>query len=53
MAKNLTQKILETHLVEGKLVPGEEISIRIDQVLLQDATGTMAMLEFEALGWAR
>ncbi|MGO9373084.1 MAG: aconitate hydratase [Syntrophobacteraceae bacterium] len=50
MAKNLTQKILETHLVEGKLVPGEEISIRIDQVLLQDATGTMAMLEFEALG---
>ena len=50
MAKNLTQKILESHLVEGKLVPGEEISIRIDQVLLQDATGTMAMLEFEALG---
>jgi len=50
VAKNLTQKILETHLVEGKLVPGEEISIRIDQVLLQDATGTMAMLEFEALG---
>ncbi len=50
MAKNLTQKILETHLVEGRMVPGEEISIRIDQVLLQDATGTMAMLEFEALG---
>ncbi len=49
MAKNLTQKILETHLVEGKLVPGEEIGIRIDQILLQDATGTMAMLEFEAL----
>jgi aconitate hydratase len=50
MAKNLTQKILETHLVEGRLVPGEEISVRIDHTLLQDATGTVAMLEFEALG---
>ncbi|MDR3569821.1 MAG: aconitate hydratase [Syntrophobacteraceae bacterium] len=50
MSKNLTHKILEAHLVEGRLVAGEEIAIRIDQVLLQDATGTMAMLEFEALG---
>lgn len=50
MAKNLTHKILEAHLVEGKLVPGEEIAITIDQTLLQDATGTMAMLEFESLG---
>jgi len=50
MAKNLTQKILQAHLVDGKLVPGEEIAIRIDHTLLQDATGTMAMLEFEALG---
>ncbi len=50
MAKNLTHKILEAHLVEGKLVPGEEIGIKIDQILLQDATGTMAMLGFEALG---
>lgn len=50
MPKNLTHKILESHLVIGKLVAGEEIAIRIDQVLLQDATGTMAMLEFEALG---
>ncbi|MCL5406238.1 MAG: aconitate hydratase [Deltaproteobacteria bacterium] len=50
MPKNLTHKILESHLVVGKLVAGEEIAIRIDQVLLQDATGTMAMLEFEALG---
>lgn len=50
MAKNLTHKILEAHLVEGELVPGEEIGIRIDHTLLQDATGTMAMLEFEALG---
>ena len=50
MAENLTHKILESHLVEGKLAPGEEIGIKIDHTLLQDATGTMAMLEFEALG---
>lgn len=50
MPKNLTHKILENHLVSGRLVPGEEIAIRIDHCLLQDATGTMAMLEFEALG---
>jgi aconitate hydratase len=53
MAKNLTHKILEDHLVEGRLVPGEEIAIRIDHTLLQDATGTMAMLEFESLGLDR
>ncbi len=47
---NLTHKILKAHLLEGQLVPGEEIGIRIDHTLLQDATGTMAMLEFEALG---
>jgi aconitate hydratase len=50
MQKNLTHKILEAHLVEGELVPGKEIGIRIDHTLLQDATGTLAMLEFEALG---
>ena len=50
MPKNLTHKILDSHLMEGKLVPGEEIGIRIDHTLLQDATGTLAMLEFEALG---
>ncbi|HBT83342.1 MAG: aconitate hydratase [Desulfuromonadales bacterium GWD2_61_12] len=50
MIQNLTQKILAAHLVEGKLEPGTEIGIRIDHTLLQDATGTMAMLEFEALG---
>lgn len=49
MGKNLTHKILEAHLVSGRLIPGEEIAIKIDQTLLQDATGTMAMLEFEAL----
>jgi aconitate hydratase len=50
MPKNLTHKILEEHLAAGKLVPGEEIAVKIDHTLLQDATGTMAMLEFEALG---
>ncbi len=50
MPKNLTQKILEGHLVEGELIPGREIGIKIDQILLQDATGTVAMLEFEAMG---
>ncbi len=50
MAKNLTHKILEAHLVEGELVPDREIGIRIDHTLLQDATGTVAMLEFETLG---
>ncbi len=50
MTKNLTHKIIEEHLIEGNLVAGEEIGIKIDQTLLQDATGTMAMLEFESLG---
>jgi len=50
MGDNLTVKILKLHLVEGELHPGSEIGIRIDQTLLQDATGTMAMLEFESLG---
>lgn len=51
MAKNnLTRKILAAHLVEGRLVAGEEIGLKIDHTLLQDATGTMAMLEFETLG---
>ena len=53
MAKNLTHKILAEHLLEGRLIPGEEIALRIDHTLLQDATGTMAMLEFETLGLER
>src|SRR5512143_1494190 len=53
MKKNLTLKILEAHLIEGELVPSREIAIRIDHTLLQDATGTLAMLEFEALGMDR
>ncbi|MBC9784826.1 aconitate hydratase [Heliobacterium chlorum] len=50
MGKNLVQKILGAHLLEGELVPGKEIAIRIDQTLTQDATGTMAYLQFEAMG---
>lgn len=50
MPKTLTRKILEKHLVKGKLIPGQEIGIRIDQTLTQDATGTMAYLQFEAMG---
>lgn len=53
MKLNLSQKILKSHLVSGKLVPGEEIAIRIDQTLTQDSTGTMAYLQFEALGIPR
>lgn len=51
--KSLIYKILETHLVEGTLVAGEDIAISIDQTLTQDATGTMAYLEFESLGLDR
>src|ERR687895_193499 len=50
MAKNLVTKILEDHMVEGELHPGEEVGLRIDQALLQDATGTMACLQFERMG---
>jgi aconitate hydratase len=51
MAKGtVAYKILESHLVSGKLIPGEEIAIKIDQTLTQDATGTMAYLQFEAMG---
>ena len=53
MGRNVTQKILKEHLVEGRLVPGREIAIRIDQTLTQDATGTMAYLQFEAMGIPR
>ncbi len=54
MAKGtVAYKILKDHLVSGKLIPGEEIAIRIDQTLTQDATGTMAYLQFEAMGVER
>lgn len=53
MGLTLTEKILSAHLVDGELVRGSEIGIRIDQTLTQDATGTMAYLEFEAMGVPR
>jgi aconitate hydratase len=49
MGKNVTQKLIESHLVEGSMEPGEQIGLKIDQTLTQDATGTMVMLEFEAI----
>jgi len=53
MGKNLVQKILEAHIIDGKWEPGSEIGIRIDQTLTQDATGTMAYLQFEAMDVSR
>jgi aconitate hydratase len=50
MGKNIIEKVLQAHLKQGAYTPGKEIGIRIDQTLLQDATGTMAFLQFEALG---
>ena len=50
MGKSMTQRILEQHIVEGKFEPNTEIAIKIDQTLTQDATGTMAYLQFEAMG---
>ncbi|HNP51587.1 MAG TPA: aconitate hydratase [Nitrosomonas nitrosa] len=49
MTKNVTQKLIEAHLHTGKMVIGTEIGLKIDQTLTQDATGTLVMLEFEAL----
>ncbi|MFX0046654.1 MAG: aconitate hydratase [Candidatus Hermodarchaeota archaeon] len=53
MGKTLTEKIIEKHLVDGKLERGTDISIKIDQTLTQDATGTMAYLQFESIGIPR
>jgi aconitate hydratase len=50
IGKSVTQKILEEHVVKGAFEPGKEIAIKIDQTLTQDATGTMAYLQFEAMG---
>ncbi len=50
MKLSIAEKIIREHLVEGDLAPGEEISLRIDHTLTQDSTGTMAYLQFEALG---
>lgn len=51
--RNIYEKILSAHLLEGVLIPGEDIGIKIDQTLTQDATGTMAYLQFEALNVSR
>lgn len=53
MGLSVTHKIIKDHLVEGSMTPGEEIAIRIDHTLTQDATGTMAYLQFEAMGVPR
>ncbi len=53
MGHNVAQKIIKEHLVSGEMVAGKEISIRIDQTLTQDSTGTMAYLQFEAMGIPR
>ena len=50
MAQNIIEKILAAHKVSGDLTPGQELAIRIDQTLTQDATGTMAYLQFESMG---
>lgn len=50
MGKTIAQKIIAAHLVEGEMIPGQDIGLKIDQTLTQDATGTMAYLEFEAMG---
>jgi len=53
MGRNVAQKLIEEHLVTGEMHPGEEIGLRIDQTLTQDATGTLVMLELEAMGLER
>ncbi|HHU82709.1 MAG TPA: aconitate hydratase [Firmicutes bacterium] len=53
MGLTLAEKIIQNHLVSGKMEPGNEIALKIDQTLTQDATGTMAYLQFEALGLDR
>src|SRR5678809_298093 len=53
MAFNVSQKLIRSHLLEGTMTAGEMIGIRIDQTLTQDATGTLVMLELEAMGLQR
>lgn len=50
MGMTIAQKIIANHLVDGEMIAGKEIGLRIDQTLTQDATGTMAYLEFESIG---
>ena len=53
MGKTIAQKVIEAHLISGEMKPGSEIGLKIDQTLTQDATGTMAYLEFESMGIPR
>lgn len=53
MGMNVAEKLISDHLADGEMTPGEEISVTMDQTLTQDATGTMVMLEFEAMGVPR
>ncbi|MDB5784158.1 hypothetical protein [Caballeronia mineralivorans] len=53
MDLNVAQKLIQSHLIHGDMKPGEEIGISIDQTLTQDATGTLVMLELEAMGLDR
>ena len=50
---NVAQKLIAPHLVSGQMVPGTEVGLRVEQTLTQDATGTLVMLELEALGLDR
>ena len=50
MPMKVAQKLIQSHLIEGQMIAGEEISLKIDQTLCQDATGTLVMLELEAMG---
>ena len=49
-SRNVAHKLIESHLVDGEMVPGEEVSVRVDQVLTHDATGPLIALELEAMG---
>src|SRR3970040_2124903 len=53
VGRNIVEKIIRSHYVTGEMKPGREVGIRIDQTLTQDATGTMAYLQFEAMGVPR
>ncbi len=53
MGENVTRKVLKAHLVDGRMVPGEEIGIKVDEILIQDITGTAAMMHFEAMQLGR
>ena len=53
MGLNVTQKLIKEHLIEGEMTPGKEIGLKIDQALLQDATGTLVQLELEAMNLDR